>query len=168
MADAPDVGKPASGSYGEGADLQRLKQQLPQGAIGNPPPAPAATPLPPVSAKPMVKPTRPVGRPPTGAAAPPGIPSAILHPGDIAAPAAAPPAPGSQVSPDQARLFLLQNLAQSPQVSSTTRAWAQEVLQILQGGQGQAMTPPAGAPAPAPAAAPAPAPAPPAGVPVGR
>lgn len=130
MADAPDVGKPSSGSYGEGADLARLKAALPPGAIGNPAPAPKPAPLPPISGKPMVKPTAPQGRPPTGAAAPPGLPSVLLHPPVPQAPDQPPP-PGSQATPDQGRLALLYALQSAQDVSPETREWAGHVIDIL-------------------------------------
>lgn len=138
MSDNPKTNLPDSGVYGEAADLNRLKKSLPasRAVVGQPeqsaPPMPQQSPFP--QAQPM-------GRPDTGAAAPPGIPSVILHPSDrpevpmtgTAMPTPQPPTPSA---PDQARLAMLQMLSQSPDVSVDTRQWAQEVLRILIGGQG--------------------------------
>lgn len=137
------VNKPASGTYGEGVALDNLKKSLPQGAIGNPAP-PGGAPLPPV--QPAVMPTKSIeGRPSTGAALPPGVPSPLLAPTQypnvpVTTPLTSPwnnqiASPQVQ-TPQQGRLLILDQLANSPDVSAETREWAQHVLEILMGGQG--------------------------------
>lgn len=131
MPDTPNVGKPASGTYGEGKALDDLKQALPVGAVGNPAPQPA--PPPPLNADPVrVIPQR-EGRPPTAAALPPGVPSVLLGPAELP-PMAGPgmAAPGA-ATPDQSRLALLDQLSSSPDVSAATREWAAHVMDLLLG-----------------------------------
>lgn len=132
------VNKPDSGTYGEGAALQNLKQSLPTPGPTAPggPQAP-----PPISPNPaQVAPPNPGGRPPTGAAAPPGIPSAVLGPTQqpnvpVSTPLGTPqPNPvQSAVNAQQQRLALLDQLASNPQVSDDTRQWAQQVIKLLTG-----------------------------------
>jgi hypothetical protein len=130
------VNKPDSGTYGEGAALQRLKDSLP------PPPATApGQPMapPPVSPNPARQgPQNLGGRPQTGAAAPPGIPSAVLGPTQqpgipVATPLSAPtPNPvQNAVNAQQQRLALLDQLANNPRVSDDTREWAKQVIRLL-------------------------------------
>ncbi|HYF46826.1 MAG TPA: hypothetical protein VD926_11490, partial [Acidimicrobiales bacterium] len=77
-----NVNQPASGTYGEGVALDRLKKQFPSAAGGE-----GEGGLQP-SAPPQIDPTKVGGTPPDlggrpdtgGAAPPPGIPAAILHP----------------------------------------------------------------------------------------
>lgn len=123
------VNKPSSGTYGEKADVERLKASLPSSGA-----APAAgQQLPPMSDAP-VRP-QPSLRPPTVANLPPGVP------GVLAAPTGRPyepvdtlptsPVAGAVVNDAQSRLRLLDILANSPQVSEETREWAQRVLHAL-------------------------------------
>jgi hypothetical protein len=130
------VNKPDSGTYGEGAALQRLKDSLP------PPPTTApGQPMapPPVSPQPArATPQNLGGRPVTGAAAPPGIPSALLaptqQPGTPVATPLSSPVPNpvlNAVNAQQQRLALLDQLASNPQVSDDTREWAQQVIRLL-------------------------------------
>lgn len=143
MADNPAINQPDSGTYGETADLNSLKASLPQGAVGMPaPPMPQPPPVQPGSTRP---PSSTQGRPSTGAAAPPGIPSAVLSPTHLPLPTAPQPLnplAGAQ-TPSQGRLALLQMLASSPGVSATTRAWALEVTHLLLGGTPQTLQAPA-------------------------
>lgn len=131
MSDNVSVAQPASGTYGEGADAARLKKQLPVGAIGNPaPPAPT----PPMSTEPPM-PVTPVreGRP-SGPTAPSNIPSVLTAPTDRPGiPVGTPLAPSQPIAPDpqQARVVLLDQLANSPDVSDDTREWAKTVLDLL-------------------------------------
>lgn len=128
------VSKPASGTYGERADLARLKAQLPQGqtpggaAPGGPTPmgAPAVGGLP-----------NPAGRP-ANAQVPPGVPAALGHPTDRPNVPLANPLVGPTENPVRqaesardARIALLMALVQDPSVSDTTREWAQTVLGML-------------------------------------
>lgn len=126
---------PTSGTYGEGADLERLKASLPAGAVGGKP-APAPT-GPPMSAEPpMPMSPNPVGRPP-GAAPPPGVPAGLVMPTSrpdqpVSTPLSAAPAIGpGAADPRQARVAILDALANDPAVSDETREWAGEVLRLL-------------------------------------
>jgi hypothetical protein len=139
MAETPSVNQPASGTYGEQTELDKLKQSLPPGSVGQPPPAqPAAPPLPPMSPEPSVPTPQQTGRPPTGGPVPPGVPAAILGPTarpDVPVstplqPGPADPMAGVQTA-QQARLSLLYMLSSSPDVSPTTRQWAQHVIDAL-------------------------------------
>lgn len=126
------VNKPSSGTYGEKADISRLKAALPEsgGPSGAPPgemsPVRQSTSLP----------GGPPGRP---SAAPAGVPTAVMHPSQrpgvplnqpLAQPA--PPLGGAQ-SAQQARIALLDALASDPTVSEETREWASTVLEMLVG-----------------------------------
>lgn len=129
------VNKPASGTYGEKAELDRLKQALPTGqtAPGGPGgPTPLQGPQP----GPMPQDN---GRPPNSTM-PPGVPGALGHPTDR------PNVPQSQrlqgpgVNPvtqaesaRDARVATLMALTQSPSVSDATREWAQMVLEMING-----------------------------------
>lgn len=133
------MNKPSSGTYGEGAELDRLKQSLPAGAVGQPPaPAPAApTPLSPEPlrrADPAAE-----GRPKTAAAAPPGVPSVLLEPTTRPeVPVTTPLQPMGSPSPStassaQQRLAVLDMLSSSPNVSAATREWAANFRDALLG-----------------------------------
>ena len=133
---APDgVNKPPSGTYGEKAAAAGLAKQLPFGGGGQntAPPAP-----PPVSAQPMAPDQGPMGRPPGQAV--PGLSSVLTGPTTqpqvpVSTPLAQPPVnPMSQAQdPQHARIILLDQLSQSPQVSEETRTWAKHVLELLVG-----------------------------------
>lgn len=118
-----NVNSPASGSYGEGAALERLKRDLPSTAS----PAPSAQ-----------NPTSPMPTPPVGAgvsnAPSPGVPAAILAPTsrpDV--PVSTPLNPGAltpvQMSGAQRRIAILDTLANSPNVAESTREWAKLALE---------------------------------------
>jgi hypothetical protein len=131
MSDTPAVNQPDSGTYGEKADVARLQSALPKGAIGQP----AAPQQPPALSPAPVRPNPGMdGRPQTGAAVPPGIPSALLTPGadNFNAPVAPTSQPAPQTRPQQT-LFTLDLLSRSPDVSSATREWAKHVLTVLLG-----------------------------------
>lgn len=128
------VNEPESGTYGEKADLARLRQSLPPmgppGTEGTGASAPAPTPGP---AGPGLN--RPTGRPKN---APEGVPAPLLAPTqrpDV--PLSQPLAPGPAPMPpkaaaaDQQRLSVLDALANHPEVSEETREWAALVLDIL-------------------------------------
>ena len=140
MPSNPNVAQPASGTYGEGAALDRLKSSLPAppsgaGPTGAAPPAPSVEP-------PLSVPSGPEGRPGTAGPVPPGISSALLGPTAYPSRAVATPLgglPGAAAptpaiaAPDQARLHQLDLLATSPQVSEETRTWAKSVIDVLLG-----------------------------------
>ena len=118
------VNQPESGTYGEKAAESQLRANLPPmdregmgGATGGPSPMPQPSPQ---------VPGLPGGRP---AQAPGRVPPAILGPGDAPAPANTPSAPMS--SPEAARLSLIEQLSQSPEVSEQTRQWAKILLEAL-------------------------------------
>lgn len=135
-----NVNRPDSGVYGEGAALESLKKSLPTTGA-TPAAAPAGAPVPSVGTEPVAPVVRNEGRPRTGAAVPPGIPSVLLAPTQqpqipVGTPlaSAAPAAPGNGAStPSQSRLAMLDMLANSPDVSPTTREWAQNLMDALLG-----------------------------------
>lgn len=126
------VNKPASGTYGEKADLARLKQQLPSSSAGpqGPQPGPGAGPTPPGVRPAQAGPGAP-GEPP------PGVPSALLHgtqrPGVPVGQRRVQPSTivRDASSKREARKALLVSLSQSNEVSDATREWAKTVLGIL-------------------------------------
>ena len=125
-------GKPTSGTYGERKELDDLKGALPpMGPGGESGPAAGPSPMP--GANPQM-PQQPGGRPLN---APPGVPTALLNKTDqpevpLNSPLGglAEPVPQAQ-SGQEARLALLQALAESDTVSEETRSWAQAVLDML-------------------------------------
>jgi hypothetical protein len=124
------VNKPGSGTYGEKADLARLKQQLPPmkpQQEGGGPAGPAVNP-------PTVGLPGQPGRPSGG---PAGVPAGILAPTSLpnvplGTPLQQGGAPGGQSqNAQEARIGLLQQLANSQDVSEETRDWAKAVLALL-------------------------------------
>jgi hypothetical protein len=135
-AEGVSVNRPNSGTYGEKADLNRLKQALP--AAQGPGPTAQQPPAPPISSDPVAPTPPPQGRPSTGGPVPPGIPSVLLAPTQqpdvpVATPLAGPATAVGAVDPMQKRMALLDSLANSGEVSATTRAWAQHVIALLLG-----------------------------------
>jgi len=131
------VNKPASGTYGEGAELDRLKQQLPDSGArpGGGPPGAAPMGGPGSGGLSSGVPGRPGG--PT---APPGVPQALMHETErpnvsVGTPLQrqGPPLAGAS-SAQEARLVVLQALSESDQVSDATREWARTVLEMLSNG----------------------------------
>ena len=137
------VNKPSSGTYGEKAEVDRLKQSLPSTAAGGGPGPGGPAPQTPRSG----------GRPIPGAAdptvaggaptpsTPPGVPPLLARPTDypgrpVGTPASPTPQPGmaGAVDPAQQRLALLDALVRSPSVSEETREWATLVRQAIIGG----------------------------------
>lgn len=122
-----NVNSPASGTYGEGAALERLKQSLP--AMPGPGPSPDQP------QSPMPTPgTGGVSTPPTGA-----LPSALLAPTtrpDV--PVATPLDMGMQapvsLTSRQRRMQILDMLASSPDVTDDTREWASLMIEKLVSG----------------------------------
>lgn len=119
---------PASGTYGEKAELNRLQQQLPpmnRPGMGAATGGPAPMPQPDVQV-----PGRPGGRP---VQAPAGVPDVIFQGGPTQGPAAPMgPAP-APADPRAAQLTLLQQLSEAPDVSEETREWARLVLEAIIG-----------------------------------
>lgn len=136
LASKVNVGQPASGTYGEKVDLARLQSSLPQSNAPTPVPGGGPTP----SSEP-VRPTPPQreGRPPSGAALPPGVPSPVLAPTDQPnVPVSTPLAPdvmqpAASVTSEQRRLQILDALADDPNVSKETREWAAGLRRLLLG-----------------------------------
>lgn len=123
----PNVMKPGSGSYGDVADLDRLKGQLDLPGTGSGSPSTQPAPAPPPGA-------------PQGQGVPPqpkGIPDVLMGPTTAPdVPASTPltmaPTP-TAVNGAQARLRALDALANNPMASEATREWAQVVLKKLVG-----------------------------------
>lgn len=123
--------QPSSGTYGEGAERERLEQQLP---IGDGPPAP------PSPSGPVGRPAGPAALPgmPAGGAAPGGVPDVLLGPSDrpdvpVGTPldaGAADMFPGA-VDARQKRLALLDMLTTHPDASQEVREWASIVRSKL-------------------------------------
>lgn len=131
------VNKPASGTYGEKAELGRLKQQLPDSGARPQGGPPGAAPMggPGSGGLSQGEPGRPGG--PT---APPGVPQALMHeserpnvPLNTPLQREGPPMAGAQ-SAQEARLVVLQALSESDEVSDATREWARGVLEMLSDG----------------------------------
>lgn len=128
------VNKPESGTYGERAETDRLKKELPssggpvQGQQQAPPRAQASP-----------------NRPPsnitvTEEAGPVGVPNELMHQGKGLNPLI-PSTGGVMAGPQnaaQARIALLDSLANSREVSEETREWAQIVLGMLLDGSSTA------------------------------
>jgi hypothetical protein len=124
--------KPASGTYGETAALDRLKSQLPGEATDQP----AAVTPPPMPSGPGVTPPSP------------GLPKALMAPVAPGIPATTPLTQdvAPTVGPNAELVRTAQALLRAPTTSPTTREWARLLLARLgDGGAAQ----PAQAPAPA-------------------
>lgn len=116
---------PSSGTYGEGAALARLKQQLPVVEQSAQEPGQSAAPMP----------TPPMGggisnSPPTGL--PPGILAPTNRPDTpVSTPLGQPTNPLAAQTGRQRRIAVLDALANDPNVSDQTREWAQINLRAL-------------------------------------
>jgi len=126
------VNKPASGTYGEKADVEALKSSLPPMA---PPGAQGVGQGPGPSALPTRGVPQQEGRPKNGPSMiPQGIMAGTQRPG---VPLSQPMAPGpqpmapKQQAADQQRLAILDALTTHPEVSEETREWAQLVMESL-------------------------------------
>lgn len=122
---------PASGSFGEKAELNRLKSSLP-GDAGSGPQGPGPSAYPGVASVPQAP-----GRPAQG---PAGIPSAVLAPTQSTAPVTSPlrrepvnPV-AAQANDQQRRLALYDTLSQHPHVSQETREFFRMIRDRLAGG----------------------------------
>ena len=125
------INKPESGTYGEKAELNRLKQSLPpMDGQGQQPQGPA-----PMPDRGGATPPRPTGRPVKG---PSDLPSGIMQPagGDPSRPLSAPAQmPQRPAAADQQRLAILDALSTHPDVSQETREWAELVKEYLISGR---------------------------------
>lgn len=119
------VNTPASGTYGEKAELERLKQQLP--AAEPVQPVPSSTQAGPVPAQ------RQAPAVPSGAGLPSGLTAPTQRP-DVPAlpntPASVDPYAGA-VDARQRRLRLLDAMANSQEVAPETREWAAILVKKL-------------------------------------
>ena len=135
IADMPEkfastVNKPESGSYGEKTDLARLQAQLtsPGAAIGS---GPQAQPMPGLQQAPV--------RPATNQGSPvPGLPAQLFTQPTTrpTEPLTAMPLGVAQrpaVTGQQERLRILDALANDPNRTPETRAWAAMMIQLLAG-----------------------------------
>jgi len=127
------VNSPKGGTYGEGAELERLQQSLPGAGPGGAQPGAGPGPGPPPVAP---RPQGPAG----GTSGPPGVPAAILGPSDRATPVATPlqtppmnPLEGI-ADERQQRMALYDQLANHPGVSPSTREFFAEIRDQLAGG----------------------------------
>lgn len=120
------VNKPASGTYGEGAELDRLKAALPGGGDRTRPtsPTPPSMGMPSGPGAPGAPAGLPevLGRPTTRPDVPINTPLAPMTPQN--------PVAGA-VDAQQRRLALLDALSQSPEVSEETREWAGVVMKKI-------------------------------------
>ena len=121
------LNKPVGGTYGEKAEVERLKKELPssgQAPVGpqQPPPRRGRAPRP---APASVAPPTPAG--------PTGVPNALMHPGTRPMATGQPgePTGPSVANISQARIALLDALQTSQEVSPETREWAGIVLEMM-------------------------------------
>ena len=121
------LNKPEGGTYGEKAEVERLKKELPSTQPGQaqqaapPPRARAGRPTPA-----SVTPPEPSG--------PSGVPDVLMHPGTRPMVTGQPgdqPIGPSVANISQARIALLDALQSSQEVSPETREWAGIVLEML-------------------------------------
>lgn len=125
--DGPAVNAPASGTYGEGAALERLRQSFPVAPAGGGGQGP--------------QPVPPMQQPPTGAGvsnAPTGLPPGLLLPTNQPNVPASTPLAAPQPNPvaaaqtmRQKRLAVLDSIVASPTVSEATREWATHLRDLL-------------------------------------
>ncbi len=122
------VNEPDSGTFGEKAEEQRLKDSLPPMGPGQATPGLEPSPMPPPTGG---MPGQSGGRPP---GAPDGVPSVLLE-GEPPLESEQPNAP--RANPQAARISLLEQLISNEEVSETTREWARIVLESLRGEPGE-------------------------------
>ena len=124
------LNKPVGGTYGEKAEVERLKKELPSSGQG--PGIPQQAPEPERS---VATPNKPVpGMPTPQAGGPSGLPDVLaqpsMTPGQVAPRSPMAQGPGAQ-NISQARLGLLDALSNSQDVSKETREWAKIVLEMM-------------------------------------
>jgi len=127
------VNQPASGTYGDKANLDRLESNLPDPTPGSPGDPNAAAGAPPIDTQGVTN-----VRSNRDAAGLPGLPAPILTKSDRPnSPAGRTPLdrgnPTAAVSPSQKRLALATMLAESPDVSEETRELAKLWVRMLTG-----------------------------------
>lgn len=125
LPQSPNASKPASGTYGDVATADKLKQAMGLGQRTPGPPAPNISPM-------------PGGAKPEQAGGPFGLPASITAPTQqpdvpVSTPLAATPINPVQQAGDnmQKRLAFLDMLARNPDVSDTTREFAQTLIAKL-------------------------------------
>jgi len=124
------LNKPAGGTYGEKAEVDRLKKELPTSGGPMGPGGPQQAPP-----QPRPRAARPVPAsiaPPTPAG-PTGVPDALMHPGSRPMSTGQPdgPAQPAVANISQARIALLDSLHSSQEVSPETREWAGIMLEMM-------------------------------------
>lgn len=131
------VNQPSSGTYGERAAVDRLRQSLPSsGATDGRPAGPASGTSGPAPAAPVPVPNEAGAR--TGA--PSGVPEVLLGPSQSSRPVGslldqAPVNPvAAATNGQQQRLALLDQLSQDQTVSEETRQWAAVMVRRLSAG----------------------------------
>lgn len=123
------VNKPKGGTYGERADLDRLKQQLPQSQS----PAPAG----PAGAPPPPTPSPSSGGRGAPTPGPPGVPEALLAPTQSNQPVGSPLTPlptnpvADAVGARQQRLAFYDQMANHPEVSQQTRDFYKMIIELV-------------------------------------
>ena len=125
------VNKPESGTYGEKADLSRLKQSLPPMGIPGVEGTGAVAPAPTSGMKPPQTMGRPTGGPsevPNVLMAPTQRPDVPLNQSPAPAPA---PLPPKALAANQQRMAVLEALSTHDEISEETKEWAKEVLEFL-------------------------------------
>jgi hypothetical protein len=121
---ANPVNKPASGTYGEKAAVERLNAALPASpAVPAAPQGPTAPGMPSPGGG---LPPAPTGAVPDVLLSPTGMPDTPMSTplGGVA------PPPLDSFTVKQRRLYALQALAANPEVSSETREWAKTVIKL--------------------------------------
>ena len=127
------LNKPEGGTYGEKAEVERLKKELPSSGGPMGPGGPQQAPEPQRAVATPNKPTS--GMPPVTGGGPSGLPDVLTHPGGTqGGPVAPQPQMAQGAGPadiSQARLALLDSLSSSQDVSKETREWAKIVLEMM-------------------------------------
>ena len=121
------LNKPEGGTYGEKAEVERLKKELPSSGQ-----APVGPQQPPPKRGRASRPVPASVAPPTPAG-PTGVPDALMHPGTRPMVTGQPGGPTgpSVANISQARIALLDALQSSQEVSPETREWAGIVLEMM-------------------------------------
>ena len=124
------LNKPEGGTYGEKAEVDRLKKALPSSGQG--PGGPQQAPEP---ERAVATPNKPVsGMPTSQPGGPSGLPDVLaqpsMTPGQVSPRSPMAQGAGAQ-DISQARLALLDSLSNSQDVSKETREWAKIVLEMM-------------------------------------
>lgn len=126
-----NVSTPSSGVYGEGAALQRLKEQLPAVEQTAQEPGMSGAPMP-----------TPPGNSSMPGSPPPGLPSSILSPTTrpdvpVSTPLTVPQQAPMAETGRQKRLAMLDALENDPNTGEATREWASTLRRALIQGSAQ-------------------------------